>query len=141
MNLKWLKTSLLPKGVVVGAKDGLYAEVYEDGQLAQFGYREKGEPVHWHLILEKGKEAGEARKRNPLGGSNDGEIYSEGTYDTYNAWSDYSKPVKKEYRAWVEGWIEKIMRWHDAQKDAHDQAQKTKKEIARKGKRKVIKPA
>ncbi len=108
VDLNWINRSLLPKETRSDHKDGYYAEFYGNGQLRHFGFYRGGEPDNWTLNLEEGKEEGEARLEAGSGGTPDYELYRNGTYEAFNAWSDNSPARPKLFKVWVEEWILRI---------------------------------
>lgn len=138
--LSWLTRALLPDSTQTSEKQGYYAEFHADGQLLHFGFYEGGAALRWTLTLVHGKEEGDARLKDGSGGSQDEVRYRDGAYEVFDLWSDNSKPVPMEYEAWVREWIGNITVWVDTQKNTLEAAASTKEQIARAGKRSVIKP-
>lgn len=105
----WLNKALLPANTRLGSlTEGLCASFYPDGQLHKFGNFKNGKTVGWYLTIKHGESEGEARNEQGSGGTADYEIYTKGTRELFDAWSDNTRPEKKEFRSWVEGWIADI---------------------------------
>lgn len=136
--VSWLNRTLLPSGVSFEEKDGLYAEIFPDGQLAHFGYYENGKPVRWTLTFEHGVERATALFHEG-DAPGDREEYRDGAMESFNPWSDSTPPVRIAYHLWVRTWIDNIQDWLEKAKKTHEEAKALRERIEKEGKRAVIK--
>ncbi|MBM4391390.1 MAG: hypothetical protein FJ090_09740 [Deltaproteobacteria bacterium] len=137
---EWLNSTVLPEGAQWACKEGLYAELHDDGQLLHLGYYEDGACDDcWALYLEHGVEKGKARLRNGSGGSADYEIYSKGSAELFDAWSDNSPVRPMSYEKWVRDWVARIAKISSQRQEAKALGKEARARIAREGKRAMIK--
>jgi hypothetical protein len=93
----------LPKqGWQETGKQGLTAKFYPDGQLKELKSWQKGKCVR-SLKLAHGKAEG----REEIFADDEGgyELYRDGTYENFDAWSDNSSPQPCDFQQWVKKWI------------------------------------
>jgi hypothetical protein len=89
------------------AFDGLVAHFFDDGHLEFLGYFENGECVR-SLELD-GQGAGRGTNFRGSGGNADWvNYYADGTRETFDAWSDNTRPHPYPYTQWVKEWIDWI---------------------------------
>lgn len=122
----WLNRALLDEllrgaqGVLITegpAVDGLVARYYPSGQLASLANHFDGSAASaWALYLEEGVEKGTAVLERGLGGTPDREVYADGRFERFDAWSDNSPAQRLAYAKWVRRWIAAIV--DDAQRRA-----------------------
>ncbi len=121
-------------------REGIVARVYDDGQLAFVGFYLQGSCDHsWVLKLDRGIEKGQAIVVNGSGGTPDSEIYSDGTSERFDAWSDNSKPKEEDYQVWVCRWLARIVNNARAVTERNKEAIEIRKKIEESGKRSVFK--
>lgn len=98
-------------------KKGYYAEFYANGQLKHFSFYENGNCDNsWALYLEKGNDEGKIRLENGYGGTADFELYGDGSYERFDAWSDSSPSREMPYEDWVNKWIKTIAQYESKYK-------------------------
>lgn len=87
-------------------REGLYAELYPDGDLKQLAWFSGGGmvPTGYCLTLEHDREAGVASR---VGGSDD-EVYEDGRVRARNAWSDDDPERTMKFEDWAKKWAVKI---------------------------------
>lgn len=114
----WLNRALLDEivgpardvAIAADARDGLVARYYPSGQLATLAcYSGGSADAAWALDLDEGVESGRAVLEEGSGGSADLEVYREGRYERFDAWSDNTRPQPSSYEAWVRRWIAAIV--------------------------------
>lgn len=94
----------------VPVRDGLVASFYPSGQVASFACYGGGTAAFaWALHLDEGVESGRAVLEHGSGGTADCEVYADGHYERFDAWSDASRPRPLAYAAWVRRWIAEIV--------------------------------
>lgn len=86
--------------------DGVYAEWYPDGHLRRIGRVEDGEPV-FTLELD-GYGNGRGVLHFGSGGTADWEVYKDGKWERFDAWSDNTRPRPFPYTQFVREWIRRI---------------------------------
>lgn len=91
-------------------RDGLVASFYPSGQVVSFACYGGGTAAFaWALHLDEGVESGRAVLEHGSGGAADHEVYADGHYERFDAWSDASRPRPLAYAAWVRRWIAEIV--------------------------------
>lgn len=136
----WLNKTLLPEGTSLYAKENLYAEFYDDGQLKHLGVYLNGDcKDQYALYLKHGIEEGKAVLANGSGGTADSNIYTNGTAEQFDAWSDNSPARPIAFDAWVKQWIDSLTKSSGVMIRNRNQAQETQERVKAEGKRSVIK--
>jgi hypothetical protein len=87
---------------------GLFAVTHADGALARFVRLGDGAIVGWQLQLDPGVASGRAVLEAGSGGSADFEVYRNGTYERFDAWSDNSSARRKPWGQWLNEWVAAI---------------------------------
>ena len=90
-----------PAGLWARAGEGLLAHFDARDRLVAMYWIRDNAPVGQNLELDDLCERGEMRWPNGSGGSADSEIYEDGHWERFDAWSDGSRPSAMPWSDWV----------------------------------------
>lgn len=98
-----------PPGLWHDGRDGLRAD-WADGALARLCWERNGTMTDdpW-LSLDPSAKRGRLTEPEGSGGTPDYEIYADGSWESFDAWSDNSRPQKMAWPAWVRGAVGRVM--------------------------------
>jgi hypothetical protein len=102
--MKKIDKSILPEGYNTDkSEDGFYAEFYDDGQLAHYGYYVDGElDDRWALHIEEGTMVAFAQRIITVGLETQEEASNNGHG------KDLSAQQEEEFVEFIEHWVERI---------------------------------
>jgi ankyrin repeat protein len=103
-----IDASFLPTGYTAQGVEGLVAQFYADGQLERLCVLEAGKLVSSELLLEQGIAEARMYDYPGDGSSRNWYVYRDGTVESFDAWSDNSRPSVRAWVPWVTTQIECI---------------------------------
>ena len=91
----------LPEGLWTDGQNGLRADLEGDA-LVRLGWERDGAPDggEW-LGLDPGARSGRLVSPQGSGGTADYEVYADGSWESFDAWSDNSRPQRMSWSGWT----------------------------------------
>ena len=105
----YLKKLGFPSGLLFKKGNGLCAQFDAKDRLVDLQWKENKQGVGRHLILHPGRKGGRLSWPHGAGGTEDYEIYKDGKWEQFNAWSDSSAPKAMLWSKWVENAVSRFL--------------------------------